>query len=300
MAETRKAVFVSVETKVKQDNSGDYYIVHLRELDVPGTNPVVRGAPLPNHLCFDKGILLKKAGEIVEFSSNEKNGTWFMNFPKERTVYGSGQGAARKDDTYAKINGAIQIHTMPMSYAKDIVIALINKSDLVPGTQNDEVAIEMLMKIYRTLHAEIIADKTLQGLLGMKDGGSPAKDADRVAGAQIRSQFANDVKAFVMSLTSLGWVIPADAAQKMLKRMSQGKDASGKPVGGKEKIDDMTDAEVQVAGDRFKMFHLKECPGEPKGCKYYKEAIADDAHAHYCSWTTRCFYIKNSSGRADA
>ena len=288
--ETKTGKVVSVTTKVKRDGSGEYYLVVTE----------VGGTVLPQHMCFDKKVAGMKAGESLTFTSNEKEGRWFMNFPKdgERKVYGAGQSGGKRDDAYAKINGILQTHTMTMSYAKDIVVALINNGILTEGGN----PLAKMLEFSRALHAEITSGVALQAALGIK--GVPAQGARGEVSAEgsARSNFTKDVRGFITGLAALGWVLPDNAEPMLFSRLSQGKDKDNRPIPGKPRVSDMTDADVQVAYERFKLFQHMKCPGDPRGCKYYKPFAGQKTEGtldHFCSWTTHCYYVKNSTGRGE-
>lgn len=271
--ETVRGKMVSVTTKVKTDGSGEYYIVAV-------TNEA--GQNMPQHLCFDRRVLEIKVGETFTFTSNQKGDRYFMNFQAERKSGGGGGG--RRDDAFAKTNALIQAHTMPMSYAKDVVVALINQGKITDPLES----VKQIVLTYRFLRREITSDEAFAAATGTKLTTPLAslQTEDRV-------KFESEVESFFRSLVSLGWVIPDGSKEAMLKRFSTVKGSDNQMIPGKDHIKDMTDAEVKISYDRFQLFQRKECPGDPNGCKYYK----NEEGKHYCSWTTRCFYVENSTGR---
>jgi len=279
--ETVRGKMVSVMTKVKQDGSGEYYIVTV-------TNEA--GQNMPQHLCFDRKVLDIKVGETFSFVSNQKGDRHFMNFQSERKS-GGGGGGGRKDDAFAKINALIQAHTMPMSYAKDVVVALINQGKIVEPLES----VKQIVLTYRFLRSEITSDEAFAAATGTKLtkplASLQVEDKGKSEAGRVR--FEAEVGSFFRSLESLGWVLPEGSKEAMLKRFSTTKGPDNQMLAGKDHIKDMTDAEVKLSYERFQLFQRKECPGDPNGCKYYK----NEDCKHYCSWTTRCFYVENSTGR---
>lgn len=78
------------------------------------------------YTCFEKEILEKKVGEEITY--NEKEGQpyngeiqWYLNLPKESKPFAVG-GYRGKSPEELKA----QTNAMVLSYAKDIVVALIN------------------------------------------------------------------------------------------------------------------------------------------------------------------------------
>jgi hypothetical protein len=294
--ETVTSKLVSVAVKVKQDGSGEYYMVDMTD---------DAGKRLPQHLCFDKKICNAKPGDTVIHTSTEKDGRWFLNFPKEQGSRSSQGGVSGKgSDLYAKINGILQTHTMPMSYAKDAVIAMLANNAVQHQEVGPEEVADSIIMIYRKLRNNLIADPDLASLLGIKGVPKQNIKEDKEAMKQKRASFEKDVDSFLGNLHALGWKIADPAKEAMLKRMSMTRDAEGKSVQGKDNIKAMTDEEVNITYDRFRQFQNKECPGDPKGCKYFKEMPSGpEDHGEkipFCSWTSRCFYTENITGRGGA
>ncbi|OPZ26752.1 MAG: hypothetical protein BWZ00_01597 [Bacteroidetes bacterium ADurb.BinA174] len=281
--ETKKGKLVKIIEKVKQDGSGSYYLVTCEDVSVTPHKP------LPEHLCFDKKVMGYKVGEVFEFTSNEKDGKHFMNFPKDSAKTGGGSGS--RSDLQAKINGLLQSHTMPMSYAKDIIVAEINA-----GLVKDHGEIRaLLVDLYMVLHNAVALDPAIQSAMNIKPIGVMKEKESNTLNTE-RINFEKDFREFQTGLITFGWEIPKETYANMLERLSGTKDGNGRVTGGVKNIADMSDEQVKLASERFKKFQTAECPGSHVGCKFY----ANTAEApHYCAWATRCFYIKNKLGKGE-
>ena len=97
---------VSVKEIMKKDQSGHFYVA----------TAVIDGTQV-EALCFD-GKIKTMTGEQTLDTTN-KEGKWFINFPKAK---GDWKGGAKS--TYSKTPQDLASYSM--SYAKDIVVALIN------------------------------------------------------------------------------------------------------------------------------------------------------------------------------
>ena len=97
---------ISVKEIMKKDQSGVFYVA----------TAVIDGTQV-EALCFD-GKIKTMTGEQTLDTTN-KEGKWFINFPKAK---GDWKGGAKS--TYGKTPQDLASYSM--SYAKDIVVALIN------------------------------------------------------------------------------------------------------------------------------------------------------------------------------
>ena len=287
----RKGKLVNIVTKVRQSGDGsEYWIVHLTDPD--------SGDALPQHLCFDKKIKDQPPNAVIEFDSVEKAGTWFFNFPgaykggAKRTSYGAGV----KSDVQIRGSLLLQMHTMPMSYAKDIVVACINKA-----AEQGEVGVvegggyspeKHIIEVYKLLRAEIMKDGVLLGVLGVGGSGEVKEPVKTAEGHALRKALDEETKAYIGGLSAMGYVLPEDALKVMLSRFSGSKDAGGKFRNGPQGVADMNDAQVKNAWDRFKLFSLQECEGDPNTCKYCKKG--EDGET-FCEWVLNCLYVKNAN-----
>jgi hypothetical protein len=267
----KKGTIISTTKRTKQDGSGDYYSVKVKGSD---------GAQV-DYLCFDSKMGDKKAGDTVEFTAVQKGDVWFLNFPKEGRAGGYGgrasYGAGVKDDTYARINGLLQSHTMPMSYAKDLTGDLIEKGIII----TPEAARLVLLELYHEMRGQILADTMLMALLTGKPGGVPTEGKPPTT-SKTHEEFKKALSFFVEKLVDGDFVLPDDFAPKLLQRLSATKTPEGL-VGGCKKIEDMTEAEAKTAFNRFQMFLTRECPADRTSCQYFKVGGS-------CSWIATCPY----------
>lgn len=293
-------ILVSVVEKVKQDGSGTYYLVNVNDADTSPNNA------LPQHLCFDKKITGIKVGEKFSFLSSEKNDRHFMNFPKESKAGAGGGAGYRKqyDDEKAKLNTLLSTFTMPMSYAKDITCALIAKMDfganLEHGFDPVKASSDICLSLYRSIRAEILSDKSLQKALSIKVDTEQASQEKNGSQSDLRSDMGKAVRDYRVALKSLGWIIPDGAFESMLERMSGKKAEDGHLINGKKTVNEMDDDELNQFKTRFFQFTHNDCVGDPKECKFYNQYRGQKTSGkpdHFCSWTTRCFYVENKLGK---
>jgi len=272
-----KAKIVKIVTKVRTSGDGsEYWIVHLAKPD---------GVAMPQHLCFDKQIKDKNVGDVVEFNSVEKNGTWFFNFPKTGGGGRQSYGAGAKSDLQVKGQLLLSMMTMTMSYAKDIVVAEINQGITTVGNPEDRVVV-----ISDILKGKIKADPDFAGLMGLKGSGEEEAKEQTEDGSELRKALNDETKAYIDSLSLHGYELPADALEAMLKRFSGRRDAKGFKE-GPGLVSEMTDAQVKDTWDRFKAFEFQECKGEPKACDKY--SVGENGEP-LCSWAVNCLYAKNT------
>jgi len=261
-----KGTITALVKRSKNDGSGDYFSVTVKQSN--GTEI--------KYLCFDAKMKEKNMGDTIEFSSVQKGDVWYLNFPKEgKSGGGWGKSQFVKDDTYAKINGLLQSHTMPMSYTKDLTVALIEK-----GMPMEDVE-RYMVKLYRTLRAEILKDTALMSLLGAKaEAGKEVSNATQaITQTKTHGDFAKALDEFLDGLKDYS----EDTLEKICFRLSQIKTPEGKLTGGQKLIKDMTETEAKVAFDRFQMFRSRECVKNPKECEYWKAG-------NKCSWISTCLY----------
>ena len=265
----KKGIIRNIVKRDKKDNSGSYYSVKVELTD--GTKI--------DHLCFDAKMASLKEGDTVEFTSIQKGDVWYLNFPKDKGAYGgkaSWTPGTKKDDNYAKINGLLQTHTMPMSYAKDLTVAYFALNAPAAPEEMEGVA----LRFYRALRAEITQDRALMALL-LASGASetaPGDVREEIKMSKVHLDFNKALIDFMAQLDD----IPKNFESKVCRRLSMIKTPEGL-VGGQERIKDMTDVEAKTAFDRFQMFSSRECKRKPVECDYIRDGGA-------CTWISVCPY----------
>ena len=100
---------VSVKEIMKKDQSGHFYVA----------TAVIDGTQV-EALCFD-GKIKTMTGEQTLDTTN-KEGKWFINFPKTKGAY-----VGKAPYVKSPQDSALQQNSFAMSYGKDIVVALIAK-----------------------------------------------------------------------------------------------------------------------------------------------------------------------------
>jgi hypothetical protein len=267
----KKGIIKNIVKRDKKDNSGSYYSVKVELSDGTKTD----------YLCFDSKMSGMKEGDSVEFTSIQKGDVWYLNFPKDRGGYGGKAPwtpGVKKDDNYAKINGLLQTHTMPMSYAKDVTVALINiGSESVNSVDKIE---EVLFRLYRKGRDAISQDRALMALLLASGSAEAATGSvkEEIKMSKVHLDFNKALIDFMGQLDD----IPKNFENKVCRRLSMIKTPEGL-VGGQERIKDMTDVEAKTAFDRFQMFNSRECKKKPVECDYIRDGGA-------CTWISVCPY----------
>lgn len=258
-----KGKIVSIQKKQKTSGEGSFYAVSVLGDD----------ATTKNYLCFDAKMEEKKAGDVIEFTFTDKNGTLFLNFPKESKGYGGGG----KSDLQVKINALLQSHTMPMSYAKDLSCSLVSAGVLtIPGE-----ALDFTLHVYERLRAKITEDRRFMELAF--GSGAQATPPPKTAQASAKDDFTIALQSFFNELVQQGKVVPVGMQEEICLFLSKAKTETGGLTGGKERISDMTEDEAKRAYDRFMMFRARECKKAPDDCEYYKTGGA-------CKWIVKCPY----------
>ncbi len=100
---------ISVKEIEKKDKSGVFYVARV-VIDNQGVEA----------LCFDSKIKGMTGDQTLEVT--QKDNKWFINFPKEKKAWSGGAKTPYKSDR----DPILQLNSFACSYAKDIVIALIN------------------------------------------------------------------------------------------------------------------------------------------------------------------------------
>jgi hypothetical protein len=284
--ETKKGSIVSIQTKVKNDGSGEYYIVKMKDAD---------GHALPDHLCFNGKIKDIAVGAMFEYISNEKNNTWFLNLPREdtkKTYAGAGGGYRGKSELEIKLNAILQLHTMPMSYAKDVVVGC--------QISNPADAGSALISLYKRLHNEIISSPEIKKLLNLtgKEISDSHTETEGNEPEPASTTFGKTVTSFLTDLKSIGWVLPSDIKDQMLKRLTgelrTATDGTKTFTAGLADTKEMSTGMAMKGMERFYTF-TKECPGNPTGCRYYKAKGLENAD--WCAWISKCIYLTNADER---
>lgn len=269
-----KGTIVSMMARKRTDGTGEYHTLTVKHNDTGKEQA---------YLCFDPKIKESKVGDEISFSRVQKGDAWFLNLPKEKSGYYGGKGGGQeKDRYYTQVNALMQLHTMPLSYAKDLIVALA--PNYAKAFEEPKVVAEHLLYFYKAMRNEMLSDPALMALLGAQ--AAQAQPGTEAKLSAVHNNFIKALREFFSELEKGDYLPVQNLSELICQRLSQVKDDEGRLVGGQKIIKDMSEAEAKLAFDRFMMFRSRECPKKPDECSYYK------VKGSTCSWIARCAYEK--------